>query len=219
MTSQRMRAVLATTNAGKVRELAGPLADFGVDVVGLDHFPHIGDIVEDGLTFEENALIKARTVAAETGLVSIADDSGLEVDALDGAPGIHSARYGNDWELLPGENRDDRNIRKLLYALRQVPDAQRSGRFVCCMAAVRPASLGGGELVVRGTWDGRLLTARRGSNGFGYDPVFLDPHLGRSAAELSREEKLARSHRGQALRALLARWEAFMHGAAQPSAD
>ena len=96
MTSQRMRAVLATTNAGKVRELAGPLADFGVDVVGLDHFPHIGDIVEDGQTFEENALIKARTVAAETGLVSIADDSGLEVDALDGAPGIHSARYGND---------------------------------------------------------------------------------------------------------------------------
>ena len=213
MTHDRMRAVLATTNAGKVRELAGPLADFGVDVVGLDHFPHIGDIVEDGLTFEENALIKARTVANITGLVSLADDSGLEVDALDGAPGIHSARYGNDWELLPDESRDDRNIRKLLHVLRDVPEDRRACRFVSCMAVVRPAALGGGEMVVRGTWDGRLLTARRGSNGFGYDPIFFDPRLGRTAAELSREEKHACGHRGNALRALLARWEDFMRGA------
>ena len=214
-----MKICAATGNAGKLRELRRILEAQGHEVVSQKELGITIEPDETGTTFEENALIKARTVAAETGLVSIADDSGLEVDALDGAPGIHSARYGNDWELLPGENRDDRNIRKLLHALRQVPDAQRSGRFVCCMAAVRPACLGGGELVVRGTWDGRLLTARRGSNGFGYDPVFLDPHLGRSAAELSREEKLARSHRGQALRALLARWEAFMHGAAQPSAD
>lgn len=200
------KVVLATSNAGKVRELAEPLAALGVEVLGLDSFPEIGDIVEDGDSFEANALIKARAVAAHTGLVSIADDSGLAADALHGAPGIHSARYADDWEFLAGESRDARNIRKLLHVLRDVPEAERGCRFVCCMAVVFPPSLGGREWTVRGAWEGRLLTAPRGENGFGYDPVFWDPELGRSAAELTREEKMGRSHRGRALGALLASW-------------
>lgn len=200
------QVVLATSNAGKVRELAEPLAALGVAVLGLDGFPGLGEIVEDGDSFEANALIKARAVAAHTGLVSIADDSGLEVDALHGAPGIHSARYADDWEFLAGESRDARNIRKLLHVLRDVPEAERGCRFVCCMAVVFPPAAGGREWTVRGAWEGRLLTTPRGENGFGYDPVFLDPGLGRSAAELSREEKMARSHRGRALRALLDSW-------------
>ena len=119
--SKTLRIVLATQNAGKVRELADPLTEFGVEVLGLSSFPEIGEIEETGTTFEENALIKARAVAALTGLVSVADDSGLEVDALDGAPGVYSARYSDDWESLPGESRDARNIRKLLHAMAAVP--------------------------------------------------------------------------------------------------
>ena len=144
----KLRVVLATHNAGKIRELADPMADFGIEVVGLSLFPEIGEIEETGTTFEENALIKARAVCAATGLVAVADDSGLEVDALDKGPGVYSARYSNDWESLPGESVDQRNMRKLLFELRDVPQARRSCRFVSCMVAVHP---GGRELVVRGT--------------------------------------------------------------------
>lgn len=201
------RVVLATRNAGKIAELAGPLSAFGVELVGLDAFPEIGEIVEDGATFEENALIKARAVAGATGLTAIADDSGLMVDALGGAPGVHSARYADDWDFLAGENRDQRNIRKLLHAMRAVPEGARGCRFVTVMAAVRPD---GPELTVRGEWPGILLATPRGSNGFGYDPIFFDAETGRAAAELTREEKTARSHRGRAAAALLGRWRAFM---------
>lgn len=204
---QGQRIVLATHNAGKVRELAGPLADFGVEVIGLEAFPGIEDIEESGTTFEENALIKARVVAGITGLVSVADDSGLMVDALNGRPGVYSARYADDWQSLPGESRDQRNIRKLLHELAGMPEDRRACCFVCCMAAVKP---GGAAMTVRGVWEGRLLNAPRGENGFGYDPVFFDPLIGKSAAQLSREEKNGRSHRGKALRALLARWRAFV---------
>lgn len=204
---QRQRIVLATHNAGKVRELAGPLVDFGVEVIGLEAFPQIGDIEETGTTFEGNALIKARAVARITGLVSVADDSGLMVEALDGRPGVYSARYSDDWQNLPGESRDQRNIRKLLRELAGVPEDRRACCFVSCMAAVKPS---GAEMVVRGTWEGRLLTAPRGENGFGYDPIFFDLLIGKTAAQLSREDKIARSHRGNALRALLARWKMFM---------
>ena len=203
----RPRVVLATRNAGKIAELAGPLSAFGVTLVGLDAFPEIGEIEEDGATFEENALIKARAVASATGLTAIADDSGLMVEALGGAPGVYSARYSDDWEMLPGENRDQRNIRKLLDALKNVPADKRGARFVTAMAAVRPD---GRELTVRGEWPGTLLASPRGSNGFGYDPVFFDAEVGRTAAELTREEKTARSHRGRAAAALLERWEGFM---------
>ena len=185
------------------------MADFGIEVVGLSLFPEIGEIEETGTTFEENALIKARAVCAATGLVAVADDSGLEVDALDKGPGVYSARYSNDWESLPGESVDKRNMRKLLFELRDVPQARRSCRFVSCMVAVHPD---GRELVVRGTWEGRILEEPLGENGFGYDPLFWDESIRKSAAQLTRDEKNARSHRGNALRALLARWSDFMAG-------
>ena len=205
--SKALRIVLATHNAGKVRELADPLTEFGVEVLGLSSFPEIGEIEETGTTFEENALIKARAVAALTGLVSVADDSGLEVDALSKAPGVYSARYSDDWQSQPGESRDARNIRKLLHEMANVPADKRGCRFVSCMAAVRPD---GKEMVVRGTWEGQLLESRRGDNGFGYDPLFFDKLIGKTAAELTKDEKNSRSHRGNALRALLARWTEFM---------
>ena len=207
MSIQPIRVVLATHNAGKVRELADPLARFGVEVVSLEAFSHIGEVEETGVTFEENACIKAREIARLTGLVSIADDSGLEVDALGGKPGVYSARYSDDWQSLPDESRDARNIRKLLHELADVPENKRSCRFVSCMACVRPD---GAEMVVRGVWEGTLLHSPRGQNGFGYDPVFFDQNIQKTAAELTRDEKNARSHRGNALRALLARWAEFM---------
>ena len=202
-----MRIVLATTNPGKIRELATPLAAYGIEVTGLDAFPDLEDIEENGATFEENALIKARTVCLYTGLVTVADDSGLEVEALGGQPGVHSARWSDDWHTHDGETRDGRNIRKLLHVMANVPEGKRQARFVTCMAAVRPD---GHELVVHGTWEGKILTNPCGDNGFGYDPVFFDAEIGKSAAQLTRDEKNARSHRGNALRALLAAWQNFM---------
>lgn len=202
----RSTVVLATSNKGKVAELADMLAGFGLQVIGLDAFPDYPEPVEDGETFEANALIKARAAAAFTGLVAVADDSGLAVDALDGAPGIFSARYGMDIPLLEGESRDDRNIRKLLAALADVSEARRSAAFHCAMVAVAP---NGEYITAEGVWDGCILVERRGSNGFGYDPVFYDQTLGRAAAELTREEKSAVSHRGRAVKGLLGQWSEF----------
>lgn len=199
--------VLASTNKGKISELAAMLAPSGIVVHGLAEFPQIGEIEENGASFSENALIKARVVAKETGLIALADDSGLEVDALNGAPGIFSARFGNDLEFLPDENRDQRNVRKLLHLMREVPEERRSCRFVTAMAAVRPD---GKELVTRGEWSGKLLCAPIGENGFGYDPVFFDPMLGKAAAELPQEEKNRRSHRGKALKAMLEQLPSFL---------
>lgn len=206
-----MKVVLATRNAGKVRELAEPLSHLGVELVGLDAFPSIGDIEEYGSSFEENALIKAAAVADATGLVSVADDSGLEVKALGGRPGILSARYSDDLLPLEGESRDSRNIRKLLGELENVPYEERHARFVCCMACVFPGRHEPEDtLVVRGTWEGRILNEPMGENGFGYDPVFADIVLGKSAATMTREEKMARSHRGNAVRALISCWPDWM---------
>ncbi len=196
--------VLATRNAGKVRELAEELQNFGFDVVGLDSFPNLEDVEETGLTFEENALLKAQSVSNALGLIAIADDSGLEVDALNGAPGIYSARYANDLQLLPNESKDARNIRKLLVELKNT--SRRKARFVCCMAACKPQ---GGHMVVRGTWEGSITEQTHGDQGFGYDPIFFDSELQRTAAELTKEEKFSKSHRGNALRKLLAKWEDF----------
>lgn len=211
MADKKLQVVLATTNKGKIRELSGPLGALGAEVLGLDQFPEIGDIVEDGATFAENALIKAKTVAERTGLISIADDSGLEVDALDGAPGIYSARFSNDWESLPGESRDMRNNRKLLHVLKDVPEEKRGAQFVCCMVAVRPGHAAPEEILsVRGEWRGRILKENDGANGFGYDPIFLDPEVGVSTARLTQEQKTARSHRGKALKALIAGWQTWL---------
>ena len=199
--------VLATRNAGKIRELNALFAARGLTVVGLDAFPDMDDVEETGTTFEENALLKARAAATATGCVAVADDSGLEVDALSGRPGVYSARYSEDWPERPGESRDARNIRKLLQEMADVPEAARTGRFVCAMAACTPD---GRELCVRGVWEGRLLTAPQGHNGFGYDPLFFDAELGQTAAQMPQDVKNGRSHRGKALRLLLERWGAFM---------
>ncbi len=198
--------ILATSNAGKIRELATALHTYGLQVIGLSAFPDLEPVEETGITFEENALLKAHAVSKATGLVSIADDSGLEVDALHGAPGVHSARFSDDMEFLPHETKDQRNMRKLLATMHNIPEGKRHCRFVCAMAAAKPS---GEHLVLRGTWEGQVLTAMRGTNGFGYDPVFFDAQYNKSAAELTLEEKNARSHRGNALRALLAQWNTF----------
>ena len=194
--------ILATRNQGKVRELRDPLARFGFDVQSLpEDFP---EIEENGTTFEENALIKARAVAEALGVAAAADDSGLEVDALGGAPGVYSARYSEDWPAVEGESKDERNNRKLLAELEGVPAEKRTARFRCCMALVIP---GGEELVVSGAWEGSIGFKRAGSNGFGYDPLFIDPELELTGAELTREAKMVRSHRGKALAKLLAEVE------------
>lgn len=191
------RIVLASNNAGKVREIAALLAPSGLQVVPQGQLG-IGDAEETGLTFVENAILKARHAAAASGRPAIADDSGLEVDALAGAPGIYSARYA-------GPGADDRaNCDKLLAALGDVPDAARSARFQCLMVYLRHAD-DPTPLICQGTWDGLILRAPRGDNGFGYDPVFLVPDLGISAAELDPEMKNRLSHRAQALAALIAR--------------
>jgi len=185
------RIVLATRNQGKVRELQAMLAGLDIEVLGLDRFPGIGEIPETGDTFEENARIKARAVSLATGLTALADDSGLAVDALGGAPGVYSARYS-------GENATDAaNNEKLLAAMKDVPDALRGCRFVSVVAALAPD---GRELLFRGEWPGMLAHEPRGRNGFGYDPLFVDQETGLSAAEMSPEEKNTRSHRGRAMR-------------------
>lgn len=187
------RIVLATGNPGKVREIQRILGEFGVEVVPQTDLD-VGDADETGTSFVENALIKARHAAHLTGLPAIADDSGLVVDALDGRPGIYSARFAG------AEATDDDNIDKLLHELRGVPDDKRTAAFHCC--AVYVSADDSTSLVAEGRWQGRILGERRGTGGFGYDPVFYDPECGRSAAELGPELKNARSHRGKALAAL-----------------
>jgi len=187
------RIVLASGNPGKVREIRRILGEFGVDIVPQTELG-VGDADETGSSFVENALIKARHAADLTGLPAIADDSGLVVDALDGRPGVYSARYAGV------QASDDDNIEKLLHELRGLPDDKRTAAFHCC--AVYVSADNSTSLVAEGRWQGRILGERRGSGGFGYDPVFFDPECGRSAAELGPELKNARSHRGKALAAL-----------------
>jgi XTP/dITP diphosphohydrolase len=194
------QVVLATRNGGKIKELHALLAPLGVRVCGLADFPDIGEIPETGETFLDNARLKARAVCQATGLVSIADDSGLCVDALSGAPGVYSARFS-------GENATDAgNNAKLLAALVHVPERDRTCRFVSVVVAASPD---GRELVAEGVWEGRVLPAPAGNGGFGYDPLFFDATAGKSAAEMTPEEKNARSHRGKALAGLVADWPGF----------
>lgn len=187
------KIVLATGNQGKVREFASLFADYGVDVIAQKDLG-VSDVPETGTTFVENAIIKARHAAHETGLPAIADDSGLVVDALGGAPGIYSARYA-------GENANDSaNIDKLLQELHG--KSNRKAHFFCTLVFMRHA----GDpvpLVSQGKWQGEILTSRSGDGGFGYDPVFYVPSHGCSAAELEKAEKNRISHRGNALGILL----------------
>jgi XTP/dITP diphosphohydrolase len=190
------RVVLASGNPGKLREFADLLADRGFELARQSDFG-IEPPPETGETFLDNALIKARNAAGRAGLPAIADDSGIEVDALDGAPGVYSARYA-------GEGASDAaNLEKLLLALRGVPDSRRGARYRCVIVYVRHAD-DPQPLIGEGTWEGSIIDARRGLNGFGYDPSFVPAGEIRTAAEMTAAEKHAVSHRGQAMRAFLA---------------
>mgnify|MGYP001812450212 FL=1 len=184
------KIVMATGNPGKIREIARLLDGLGVEIVSQSDFG-VPDADETGTTFEQNSLIKAQHAADATGLPAIADDSGLSVDALDGAPGVYSARYA-------GDGGDEANNDKLLAVLEGVED--RGAAFHCVATYVAP---GEEPLVARGEWRGEILRARRGNGGFGYDPLFFVPECGCSSAELPADEKNRRSHRGQALRKLV----------------
>ncbi len=195
------KVVLATGNAGKVRELADLLRDFGLDVVAQTELG-VESAEETGLTFIENAILKARHAAQVTGLPAIADDSGLAVDALGGAPGIYSARYAGE------DATDQQNLEKLLVTLKDVPDEQRQAQFHCVLVYMRHAQ-DPTPLVFHGCWEGEITREAAGAGGFGYDPIFYVPGVGKTAAELTRDEKRAVSHRGQALKLLL---EAMKNG-------
>ena len=177
------KIVLATANLGKVREMTKMLADLDIEIIPQTEFG-IRSPVEDGKSFVENALIKARHAALAARLPAIADDSGLVVDALGGKPGIHSARYSGT------EATDDSNIDKLLSELANVPGEKRTAAFHCCACYVTPDDAS--SLIAEARWEGRILDRRRGNEGFGYDPVFYDPEAGRTAAELGPEQKNAR---------------------------
>lgn len=187
-TDPEQRVVLASGNAGKLREFAQVLAPLPFELVPQSTFA-VPEVEETGLTFVENAILKARAAAAHTDLPAIADDSGLEVDFLDGAPGIHSARYSGLG--------DDANNAKLLQALAGVPDAERGARYQCVLVYLRHAS-DPTPLICQGAWEGRILAAPRGEGGFGYDPLFFVPDHNCSAAELAGDVKNRVSHRARA---------------------
>ncbi|MFA0088423.1 XTP/dITP diphosphatase [Vibrio sp. E150_011] len=188
------KIVLATGNQGKVKEMADLLSDFGFDVHAQSEF-NVSEVAETGTTFIENAIIKARHAAKETGLAAIADDSGLEVDYLNGAPGIYSARYSGEGAT------DATNIDKVLALLADVPEAQRTARFHCVLVLMRHAD-DPTPIVCHGQWEGRILPERAGSQGFGYDPIFFVPEDNCASAELAPARKKQLSHRGKALKEL-----------------
>lgn len=190
-----MKLLVATRNQGKLKEICRLLAPSGIEVVGLDRFPQIGEIEETGATFEDNARLKAETVARITGLLTLADDSGLTVAALDDRPGVHSARYA-------GPAADDAaNNAKLLAELAAIPVEQRSAAFVCRMALFDPGD--NSCRIFAGQVSGRIQNDARGEGGFGYDPLFLVPEYGKTMAELSLATKNRISHRGAALRQVI----------------
>ncbi|MUK70586.1 XTP/dITP diphosphatase [Aliivibrio fischeri] len=190
------KIVLATGNQGKVREMADILADFGFDVVAQSEY-NVSDVAETGTTFIENAIIKARHAAKETGLLAIADDSGLEVDALNGAPGVYSARYSGEGAT------DQKNIDKMLAAMEGIPAEKRTARFHCVLVLMKHEN-DPTPLICHGTWEGHITTEQKGENGFGYDPIFWVSEDNCSSAELEPARKKQLSHRGQALKKLFA---------------
>lgn len=194
--SEPATLVLATRNQGKIKEfrrILDAISNGAINLVGLENFPHTTEVEETGTTFKDNALLKARSICTETGLPAIADDSGLCVDALDGAPGIFSARYA-------GVHGDDQaNNRKLLRDLENVPEGKRSAHFTCVAALVLPD---GREHVSEAIFEGSILFAPVGDHGFGYDPLFRPQGLTISSAQMSADEKDLISHRGKSLRAI-----------------
>lgn len=187
------KIIFATGNANKMREIREIMADMDVELISMKEAGIHADIVENGSTFEENALIKARAIRDLTGEIVLADDSGLEVDALNKEPGIYSARYMGEETSYHIKNAN------LIQRLKGVPDEKRTARFVCAIAAAFPD---GTEKTVQGVMEGRIGYEEKGKNGFGYDPIFFLPEYGQSSAEISEEEKNRISHRGKALRAI-----------------
>ncbi|MGF3103927.1 XTP/dITP diphosphatase [Rossellomorea sp. DUT-2] len=187
------RVIIATKNRGKAKEFQHMFAPYGYEVQTLLDLPHIEDVEETGETFEENAILKAETVAQELGVLVIADDSGLAIDALEGRPGVYSARYAGE------EKSDEANMDKVLSELESVEESDRTARFHCVLAIAGP---NGETRTVTGTCEGMILQEKRGTNGFGYDPIFYVPTLQKSMAELSQDEKSQISHRGNALKKL-----------------
>lgn len=184
------RVIIATKNRGKAKEFQHMFAPFGYEVQTLLDLPHIEDVEETGETFEENAILKAETVAEELGALVIADDSGLAIDALEGRPGVYSARYAGE------EKSDEANMEKVLSELESVEESDRTARFHCVLAIAGPNRE---TRTVTGTCEGMILKEKRGTNGFGYDPIFYVPTLRKSMAELTQDEKSQISHRGNAL--------------------
>jgi len=185
--------LVATTNAGKFAEVRAFLSKLSLRIASLRDLQNPPTVIEDGATFEENALKKARTFADFSGMLTLADDSGLEVDALNGAPGIYSARYCGE------EGNDDRNNEKLLGELEDVSEEERTARFVCGLALCAPNSRGMKDWTVRESCEGWIAFALKGTNGFGYDPLFFYPPFGKTFGEIDRETKATVSHRGKAL--------------------
>jgi non-canonical purine NTP pyrophosphatase, rdgB/HAM1 family len=189
-----MKIVLATQNQGKIREFQELLADEDIEVLSLQDIPDWEDVEENGETFADNAALKAKAAVLKTGLIALADDSGLEVDALNGAPGVYSARFAGE------PKNDERNNDKLLLLLETVSDDQRTARFRCALVMVTPK---GEEYLTEGTVEGRILRERRGTDGFGYDPLFYVPEHSRTMAELTLAEKNKLSHRAQAFQKVI----------------
>jgi XTP/dITP diphosphohydrolase len=199
--------LVATSNPGKIRDFAAAAAPFDIAIATIPKFSSLPRVVEDGITFEENARKKAESYSlAAPGELVLADDSGLEIDALGGAPGVHSARYAADQPHLADCNTDDQaNNARVLRELKGISDPKRTARFICVLAVARD---GHNIKTFRGTAEGVILHAPRGENGFGYDPLFCFPQIGKTFAELSAVEKAQYSHRGAAFRAFLSWCEA-----------
>lgn len=191
--------VLATGNQGKVKELASLLSKHQIEIVPQSNF-NVPDVAETGTTFVENAIIKARHAAKVTGLPAIADDSGLEVDALNGAPGVYSARYASD--IVGDHVTDDDNMNKLLNALKDTPTEQRKARFHCVLVYMKHEN-DPTPIICHGIWQGSISNDKKGEQGFGYDPIFWQEDLQLSSAQLPRDVKNKLSHRGQALAQLI----------------
>jgi XTP/dITP diphosphohydrolase len=202
------RILLATSNPGKLRDFAGAAAPLGIAIANIPNFSSLSEVVEDGATFEENARKKAESYSlAAPGELVLADDSGLEIDALGGAPGVHSARYASDQPHAAACNTDDEaNNARVLRELVGTPEQKRTARFVCVLAVARD---GHTLHTFRGTAEGVILDAPKGNNGFGYDPLFFFPSIHKTFAQLDAEEKSRHSHRGAAFRAFLAWYRTF----------
>jgi XTP/dITP diphosphohydrolase len=205
------RILVATSNPGKLRDFAGAAAAYGIEIATLADFSSLPPVIEDGATFEANARKKAEGYSRHVpGQIVLADDSGLEVDPLNGAPGVHSARYAaEDPQKAEGNTDDEANNALLLRELKSIPPEKRTGRFVCVIAAARDGKI---LQIFQGTAEGQILDRPRGSNGFGYDPLFYFPHIKRTFAELTAEEKAQYSHRGAAFRQFLEWYARFERG-------